>query len=48
MICVANRFLHRQEDLVIAVMGLTGSGKSTFINYLAGDAVVGHTLKSCE
>jgi len=38
---------------VIAVMGLTGSGKSTFINHLAGHtalgrAVAGDTLKSCK
>ncbi|KAG6840201.1 hypothetical protein C0991_008259 [Blastosporella zonata] len=35
-------------DLVIAIMGATGSGKSTFINTLLGKtvAVAGHSLKS--
>ncbi|KAH8800296.1 P-loop containing nucleoside triphosphate hydrolase protein [Xylogone sp. PMI_703] len=36
------------EDLVIAVMGVTGSGKSTFISLLADQVVkVGHSLMSC-
>lgn len=36
------------DDIIIPVMGPTGVGKSTFINYLAGDSVrVGHDLKSC-
>ena len=37
-----------QDRLVIAVMGPTGSGKSTFINKIAGSRLeVGHTLSSC-
>jgi 50S ribosome-binding GTPase len=36
------------EDVVIMVMGMTGSGKSTFINLLADEKVkVGHSLHSC-
>ncbi|KAF4625165.1 hypothetical protein G7Y89_g13004 [Cudoniella acicularis] len=36
------------EDVVIAVMGVTGSGKSTFISKLADQSVtVGHGLESC-
>ena len=38
-----------QEVQVIAVMGPTGSGKSTLISKLGGSAVkVGHNLKSCK
>jgi Fe-S cluster assembly ATPase SufC len=35
---------------VFAVMGTTGSGKSTFIQKATGspDIVVGHNLKACE
>ena len=34
---------------MIAVMGVTGVGKSTFINYFSdGEAVVGHSLEACE
>lgn len=37
-----------QDDIVIALMGITGSGKSTFISLLADDFVrVGHELSSC-
>ncbi|KAK8115579.1 hypothetical protein PG984_012081 [Apiospora sp. TS-2023a] len=38
----------RASDIVIAVMGVTGSGKSTFVSQLAGEdtAVVGHGLRS--
>jgi predicted GTPase len=36
-------------DVVIAVMGVTGVGKSTFINYFSdGEAVVGHSLEACK
>ncbi|KAM7208148.1 P-loop containing nucleoside triphosphate hydrolase protein [Naviculisporaceae sp. PSN 640] len=35
------------DDLVIAVMGLTGVGKSTFISHFSDTAVVGDDLKSC-
>ncbi|KAG6860605.1 hypothetical protein C0995_009426 [Termitomyces sp. Mi166 len=38
----------RDTDFVIPVMGPTGAGKSTFINYVAGQniTIVGHDLKS--
>jgi ABC-type uncharacterized transport system ATPase component len=34
----------------IAVMGVTGAGKSTFIQWASGnsDVEIGHDLKSCE
>jgi GTP-binding protein EngB required for normal cell division len=36
------------EDVVIVVMGMTGSGKSTLINLIADEKVeVGHSLQSC-
>ncbi|GAB1319130.1 GTP-binding protein A [Madurella fahalii] len=35
------------EDAVIAVIGLTGVGKSTFISHFSDTAVVGNDLKSC-
>jgi 50S ribosome-binding GTPase len=36
------------EDVVIVVMGMTGSGKSTLINLVADEKVkVGHSLHSC-
>ncbi|KAG1740775.1 P-loop containing nucleoside triphosphate hydrolase protein [Suillus paluster] len=37
------------SDIVILVLGLTGAGKSTFINKAMGEDVldVGHTLDSC-
>ncbi|KJZ70207.1 hypothetical protein HIM_10393 [Hirsutella minnesotensis 3608] len=36
------------DDVVIAIMGVTGSGKSTFISLLAEQPVqVGHSLNSC-
>jgi transcriptional regulator of acetoin/glycerol metabolism len=38
----------KQEDIVIAVMGMTGSGKSKFIGTLTGDqSIEGHSLQSC-
>lgn len=37
------------NNIVIAVFGLTGSGKSTFISKLTGkDVEIGHGLQSCE
>jgi ABC-type lipoprotein export system ATPase subunit len=36
------------DDVFIVVMGMTGSGKSTFISRCTGhDVVVGHGLHSC-
>lgn len=37
----------KPEDIVIAVMGITGSGKSTFISYFAEDVIIGHGLEAC-
>lgn len=34
---------------MIAVMGVTGAGKSTLINHLVDeDVAIGHNLASCE
>lgn len=39
----------RQDDIIIAVMGITGCGKTTFVNLFADQQlVVGHTLDSCK
>ncbi|KAK1252202.1 hypothetical protein MKX08_003389 [Trichoderma sp. CBMAI-0020] len=35
------------DDVVIAVMGVTGAGKSTLISLFAKDARIGHGLQSC-
>ena len=41
--------LIRAEDVLIAVMGATGSGKTTFISKLVEEDVgIGHGLKSGE
>ena len=38
-----------QEVSVVAVMGPTGSGKSTFISKLASQSMrIGHSLSSCK
>lgn len=35
--------------MIIAVMGLTGTGKSTFIKLLTGlDVKIGHNLAACK
>ncbi len=37
------------SDMFIAVMGVTGVGKSTFISHLAERAVkIGHDMEACE
>lgn len=37
-----------ENEILIAIMGPTGSGKSSFINLVSGSGgAVGHTLKSC-
>jgi ATPase subunit of ABC transporter with duplicated ATPase domains len=41
--------MFRPDDIVIAVMGITGVGKSTFISHLTDEEVViGRGLASCE
>ncbi|KAK4133946.1 hypothetical protein BT67DRAFT_422637 [Trichocladium antarcticum] len=35
------------NDIVVAVMGVTGAGKTTFISHFAPEAKVGHGLESC-
>ncbi|KDQ18741.1 hypothetical protein BOTBODRAFT_127680 [Botryobasidium botryosum FD-172 SS1] len=43
-----NSLIDGDNELLIAIMGPTGSGKSSFINLVSGsDGAVGHTLKSC-
>lgn len=38
----------RPDDVFVAVMGMTGAGKSTFISLCTGDEVaVGHDLQAC-
>lgn len=40
----------RPEDVIIAVMGITGCGKTSFVNQFTDDdhkLVVGHGLESC-
>ncbi|KAJ3558522.1 hypothetical protein NPX13_g9688 [Xylaria arbuscula] len=46
---VMQRFWPGQEDLLIAVMGMTGSGKTTFVSKVTGrlDLKIGHSLTSC-
>ena len=39
----------RPDDVVIAVMGVTGSGKTTFVNYFADvELEIGHGLEPCK
>ena len=46
--CSANT-PRRDEDVIIAVMGLTGVGKSSFIKQLSDDQIlIGHDLNSCK
>jgi len=45
----ADNLLRSPDDIVIAVMGVTGVGKSTFINYFSDRPVpVGNDLESCK
>jgi len=41
-------YLGRPQDIAIAVMGVTGVGKSTFISYFSKTAAVGEGLESCR
>jgi predicted GTPase len=41
--------LRRPDDIIIAVMGITGCGKSTFVNLFSDRRLeVGHGLDSCK
>jgi dephospho-CoA kinase len=41
--------MFRPDDIVISVMGITGVGKSTFINYFSDVPVpIGDKLEACE
>jgi hypothetical protein len=41
--------IYRTFDIVIAVMGVTGSGKSSFVSlFTNGDVPIGHSLESCK
>jgi ABC-type lipoprotein export system ATPase subunit len=45
---VFSGFKPRPGDKLIAIMGMTGSGKSTFISLCTGkDVPVGHELQAC-
>ena len=45
---MANDGPRRVQDVYIAVMGVTGAGKSTFISTCSGKkAKIGHSLQSC-
>ncbi|KAL6858334.1 hypothetical protein ACO1O0_005795 [Amphichorda felina] len=42
-------FQPRPEDVIVLIMGMTGSGKSTFISLCTGEDVpVGHSLEACK
>lgn len=41
--------VERPSDIIIAVMGITGCGKTTFVNLFAEEPLeVGHGLDSCK
>jgi hypothetical protein len=41
--------MRSKNDIIIAVMGVTGAGKSTFISLLSDAEIqIGHGLQSCE
>lgn len=49
--CVRNGHEPRETDIFLAVFGVTGFGKSSFISHLTTDKCkpeVGHSLDSCE
>ena len=38
-----------KNDIIIAIMGVTGAGKSTFISLLSDQEIeIGHGLQSCK
>jgi predicted GTPase len=39
-----------KEDVIVAIMGATGTGKSSFVRLVTGDEtiIVGHGLHSCK
>lgn len=42
-------FRPRPSDVVVAVMGMTGSGKSTFVSLCTNEDVeIGHDLHGCR
>jgi len=43
-----NKLACRPDDIIIAVMGITGSGKTTFISHFTDNAEIGHNLTSCK
>jgi ABC-type lipoprotein export system ATPase subunit len=47
---LANKLrLQSKDDIIIAIMGVTGAGKSTFISLLSDEKIeIGHGLQSCE
>src|SRR6202044_2750014 len=48
LLILANIGLFRSSDVHIAVMGVTGAGKSSFISLLSDKTVaVGHDLQAC-
>jgi ABC-type multidrug transport system ATPase subunit len=41
--------LRSKQDVIIAFMGITGAGKSTFISLLTDEEIeIGHGLQSCK
>jgi ABC-type multidrug transport system ATPase subunit len=37
-----------EDDIIVAVMGVTGAGKSTFISLLSDEEIeIGHGMESC-
>ena len=42
-------YLSSKDDIIIAIMGVTGAGKSTFISLLTHEKIeIGHGLQSCK
>lgn len=47
---IPNSLQPSPNDIIIVIMGVTGSGKSTFVKLATGDedVQVGHDLESCQ